>query len=44
MARLINMGLMQAIRDTASDIHLEPFEDEFKMRYRISEINMLGYP
>jgi len=26
---------MQAIKDKASDIHFEPFEDEFKMRYRI---------
>jgi len=33
--RLVNMVLLQAIRDRASDIHFEPFEDEFKMRYRI---------
>ncbi len=33
--RLVNMVLMQAIKDRASDIHFEPFEDEFKMRYRI---------
>ena len=32
------MVLMQAIRDKASDIHLEPFEDEFKMRYRIDGV------
>ncbi|MFN4259218.1 MAG: type II secretion system ATPase GspE [Gemmataceae bacterium] len=32
--KLINMVLLMAIRDHASDIHFEPFEDEFKMRYR----------
>ncbi len=33
--RLLNLVLLQAIKDHASDIHFEPFEDEFKMRYRI---------
>jgi type IV pilus assembly protein PilB len=33
--RLVNMVLLQAIRDRASDIHFEPFEDEYKVRYRI---------
>ncbi len=33
--RLLNLVLMQAIKDKASDVHFEPFEDEFKMRYRI---------
>jgi type IV pilus assembly protein PilB len=32
--KLINMVLLMAIRDKASDIHFEPFEDEYKMRYR----------
>jgi type IV pilus assembly protein PilB len=32
--KLINMVFLLAIRDHASDIHFEPFEDEFKMRYR----------
>ena len=36
--RLLNMVLMQAIREKASDIHFEPFEDEFKMRYRIDGV------
>lgn len=35
VVRLINLVLLQAIKDKASDIHFEPFEDEFKMRYRI---------
>jgi len=33
--RLVNMVLLEAIRNRSSDIHFEPFEDEFKMRYRI---------
>ena len=36
--KLLNLVLLAAIRDTASDIHFEPFEDEFKMRYRIDGI------
>ncbi len=32
--KLINMVLLLAIKDQASDIHFEPFEDEYKMRYR----------
>ncbi len=32
--KLLNMVLLMGIRDKASDIHFEPFEDEFKMRYR----------
>ena len=36
--KLINLVLLQAIKDRASDIHFEPFEDEFKMRYRIDGV------
>jgi len=36
--RLLNLVLFQAIKDKASDIHFEPFEDEFKMRYRIDGV------
>jgi type IV pilus assembly protein PilB len=32
--KLLNMVLLLAIKDQASDIHLEPFEDEFKIRVR----------
>jgi type IV pilus assembly protein PilB len=32
--KLINMVLLMAIRDHASDVHFEPFEDEYKMRYK----------
>ena len=33
--RFVNLVIGQAIRDKASDIHFEPFEHEFKIRYRI---------
>ena len=33
--KLLQYILFQAIRDRASDIHLEPFESEFKIRYRV---------
>ncbi|MHC4186865.1 MAG: GspE/PulE family protein, partial [Planctomycetota bacterium] len=36
--KLLNLVLLQAIRDKASDIHFEPFENEYKMRYRIDGI------
>jgi len=36
--KLVNMVLLEAIRNRASDIHFEPFEDEFKMRYRIDGV------
>ncbi len=32
--KLINMVFLLAIKDKASDVHFEPFEDEYKMRYR----------
>jgi len=33
--RYVDLILQQAIQDRASDIHLEPFEHEFKIRYRV---------
>jgi type IV pilus assembly protein PilB len=36
--KLLNLVLLQAIKDRASDIHFEPFEDEFKIRYRIDGV------
>jgi len=33
--RFVNLVLSQAVQDRASDIHFEPFEDEFKIRYRV---------
>ena len=38
VVNFLNLVLLQAIRDKASDIHFEPFEDEFKMRYRIDGV------
>jgi type IV pilus assembly protein PilB len=32
--KLLNMVLLLAIKDQASDIHFEPFEDEFKIRVK----------
>jgi type IV pilus assembly protein PilB len=33
--RYVDLILYQAIQDRASDIHFEPFEAEFKIRYRV---------
>ena len=35
IVRFVDLVLYQAIQDKASDIHFEPFENEFKIRYRI---------
>lgn len=35
VVKLLNYIFYQAIRDRASDIHLEPFEHDFKIRYRV---------
>lgn len=36
--KLINLVLLTAIRDKASDIHFEPFETEYKMRLRVDGV------
>lgn len=36
--KLLTLVLLQAIRDHSSDIHFEPFEDEYKLRYRIDGV------
>ncbi len=33
--RFVNLVLFQAVKDRASDVHFEPFENEFKIRYRV---------
>ena len=33
--RFVNLVLYQAVNDRGSDIHFEPFEKEFKIRYRV---------
>ncbi len=35
IVKFVNLVLTQAIQDRASDIHFEPFETEFKIRYRV---------
>jgi type IV pilus assembly protein PilB len=35
IVRFVNLVLYQAVQDRASDIHFEPFEDEFRIRYRV---------
>ncbi len=44
--RLVNSMLYQAVRQKASDVHVEPFERELVVRYRIDGIlyNVLGLP
>ncbi len=42
--KLINMVFLMAIRDRASDIHFEPFEDEYKMRYKCDGVLMEMVP
>ncbi len=36
--RLVNTLLSQALKDRASDIHIEPFESEVKVRFRIDGV------
>ena len=36
--RLVNMFITRAVESRASDIHVEPFEDELKVRYRIDGV------
>jgi type IV pilus assembly protein PilB len=35
VVKFVNLVLQQAILDRASDIHFEPFETEFRIRYRV---------
>lgn len=35
IVRFVNLVLSQAIKDKASDIHFEPFESDYKIRYRV---------
>ena len=36
--KLVNDLLLEAIRERATDIHIEPYEDELEIRYRIDGI------
>ena len=35
IVKFVNLVLSQAIQDRASDIHFEPFETDFRIRYRV---------
>ena len=35
VVRFVNLVLYQAVQNRASDVHFEPFETEFKIRYRV---------
>ena len=36
--RLVNLILFQAVRDKASDVHIEPYQRELKVRFRIDGV------
>ncbi len=38
VVKLLNLILLQAVKDQASDVHFEPFETEFKVRYRVDGV------
>lgn len=38
ISRFLNQILLEAYRDRATDIHIEPFEDELRIRYRVDGI------
>lgn len=38
VVKLVNEILREAINDRASDIHIEPFEDDLRIRYRIDGV------
>jgi type IV pilus assembly protein PilB len=44
--KLVNVVLMSAIQKGASDIHIEPYEKEFRVRYRVDGIlyNIMAPP
>ncbi|MEY4104148.1 MAG: Flp pilus assembly complex ATPase component TadA, partial [Planctomycetota bacterium] len=46
VVQMLHHLIIMAINDKASDIHMEPFEDEFKVRYRIDGVlyEMLPVP
>jgi type IV pilus assembly protein PilB len=42
--KLANLILVQAIKDRASDIHLEPFEKSMRLRYRVDGVLLDATP
>src|SRR4029077_11777093 len=42
--KIVNLILVQAIKEKASDIHIEPFQRALKLRYRIDGELIQGEP
>ncbi|HEY5042042.1 MAG TPA: ATPase, T2SS/T4P/T4SS family [Verrucomicrobiae bacterium] len=42
--KLANLIVLQAIKDRASDVHLEPFEKQMRLRYRIDGVLLDATP
>jgi len=40
--RMVNLILQRAVEQRASDIHIEPFESQFKVRYRVDGVLLDG--
>ena len=38
LVKLVNLILLDAIRKNASDIHVEPYEKQLRIRYRIDGV------
>ena len=38
VVKLLNLILLQAVKERASDIHFEPFEDKYVIRYRVDGV------
>lgn len=38
VVKLVNDLLLEAIRERATDVHIEPFEDELEVRYRVDGV------
>jgi len=38
VVKLLNLILLQAVKDRASDIHFEPFDDKYMIRYRVDGV------
>lgn len=38
VVKLLNMIMLKAVREKSSDIHFEPFEHEYKIRYRVDGV------
>ncbi len=44
VVKLANLILVQAVKDRASDIHIEPFERSLRLRYRVDGVLMDATP